>query len=190
MDKMRALHYFIASAEEGSFAGAARRMQVSVPAIQKLVAVLEQNLGIRLFERSVHGLTLTASGHTYLEACQPLVAELAAVDEALSRSAQRPTGTLVAAAHPQLAHHFLLPALPRFHARYPDIQIDFRVINRLTDADGENAEVFLLHGWPEANHLVHRPLGHTRAVIVGAPEYWAMHGVPKHPSELVRHSAC
>ena len=188
MDKMRALHYFIASAEEGSFTGAARRMQVSVPAIQKLVTVLEQNLGIRLFERSVQGLTLTASGHTYFEACQPLLAELAAVDETLSRSAQRASGTLVVAAHPQLAHHFLLPALPRFHLRYPDIQIDFRVINRLTDADGENADVFVLHGWPEANHLVHRPLGHTRAVIVGAPEYWAVRGVPKHPSELARHT--
>jgi DNA-binding transcriptional LysR family regulator len=188
MDKMRALQYFIASAEEGSLAGAARRMDVSVPAVQKLVSALEHDLGVRLFQRSARGLALTASGHIYLETCRPLLAELTTVDETLSRSAQRPTGTLVIAAHPQLAHHFLLPALPRFHRLYPDIQIDFRVINRLTDADGESADVFVLHGWPEANHLVRRHLGHTQAVIVGAPEYWAAHGVPGHPRELAQHT--
>jgi DNA-binding transcriptional LysR family regulator len=146
MDKLRALQYFVAAAEAGSFAGAARRLEMSVPAIHKLVTSLERNLGVVLFERTVHGLSLTASGASYLESCQPLLQELAAADEALSRSAQQPSGTLAVAAHPQLAHHVLLPALPRFHARHPEIQIDLRVINRLSDADAEAGDVFLLHG--------------------------------------------
>jgi LysR family transcriptional regulator, regulator for bpeEF and oprC len=188
MDKLRALSYFVASAEEGSFAGAARRLGLSVPAVQKSVTALEQSLGVRLFERSVRGLSLTTSGQTYLEGCQPLLAELMAVDETLRRSAQRPTGTLVIAAHSQLALHLLLPALPRFHARYPDIQIDVRVIHRLTDADAQVADLFVLHGWPEANDLVHRQLGHTRTLVVGAPDYWAARGIPAHPGELERHT--
>jgi LysR family transcriptional regulator, regulator for bpeEF and oprC len=187
MDKLRALDYFVASAEEGSFAGAARRLEVSVPAVQKLVTLLEHSLGIRLFERSVRGVALTASGHTYLEACHPLLAELVAVDEALRRSQQRPTGTLVIGAHSQLARHLLLPALPRFHTQYPDIQIDVRVIHRLTDADAQLADVFVLHGWPEADDLVHRQLGHTKALIVGTPDYWASRGIPGHPRELEKH---
>ena len=81
-----------------------------------------------------------------------------------------------------------MPALPRFHARYPDIQVDFRVIHRLADADAETADVFVLHGWPEANHLVHRQLGHAKALIVGALGYWANHGVPTHPRQLERHT--
>jgi len=188
MDKLRALSYFIACAEEGSFAGAARRLELSVPAVHKLVTLLERSLGVRLFERSVRGLAVTASGQAYLEACRPLLAELVSVDETLRRSGQRPTGMLVIAAHSQLALHVLLPALPRFHSRYPDIQIDVRVIHRLTDADAQSADVFVLHGWPEASDLVHRQLGHTRALVVGAPEYWASHGVPEHPRELDGHT--
>ena len=188
MDKLRALSHFVACAEEGSFSGAARRLGLSVPSVHKLVTALEQSLGIRLFQRSSRGLTLTASGETYLEACRPLLAELVAVDETLRRSAQRPTGTLVIAAHSQLALHVLLPALPRFHSLYPDIRIDIRVIHRLTDADAQIADVFVLHGWPEANDLVHRQLGHTRALIVGAPEYWASRGIPRHPHELDQHT--
>jgi LysR family transcriptional regulator for bpeEF and oprC len=188
MDKLRALGYFVACADEGSFAGAARRLEVSAPAVHKLVTVLEQSLGIRLFERSVRGLTLTGSGQAYLEACRPLLAELVIVDDTLRRSAQRPTGALVVAAHSQLAINLLLPELPRFHSRYPDIQVDIRVVHRLSDADAQTADVFLLHGWPEANDLVHRQLGHARALVVGAPDYWASHGIPAHPRELEAHA--
>jgi DNA-binding transcriptional LysR family regulator len=188
MDKLRALGYFVACAEEGSFAGAARQLALSVPAVHKLVTQLEQSLGIRLFERSVRGLTLTVAGQAYLDACRPLLAELVAVDESLRQSAQRPTGTLVIAAHSQLALNVLLPALPLFHSRFPDIQIDVRVIHRLTDADAQIADVFVLHGWPQANDLVLRQLGHTRALVVGAPAYWASRGLPAHPGDLERHT--
>jgi LysR family transcriptional regulator for bpeEF and oprC len=188
MDKLRALTYFVACAEEGSFAGAARRLEVSGPAIHKLVALLEASVGIRLFERSVRGLALTTNGSAYLEACRPMLAELGALEETLRRSGQRPTGTLVIAAHSQLALHVLLPAMPTLHSRYPDIQIDLRVVHRLTDEDAQLAEVFVLHGWPDANDFVHRQLGHTRALVVGSPDYWASHGIPQDPHELDQHT--
>jgi len=154
MDKLRSLQYFVAAAEAGSFTAAARRLELSVPAIAKLVTSLERSLGVLLFERTVHGLKLTASGASYLEACQPLLQDLTAADEAVSRAAQRPGGTLTLGAHAQLAHHVLLPALATFHARYPEIQIDLRVIQRSSDADAAAVDVFLLHGWPEADDLV------------------------------------
>lgn len=188
MDKLRALTYFVACAEEGSFAGASRKLEVSGPAIHKLVALLEASVGIRLFERSVRGLALTTNGSAYLEACRPMLAELGAIEEKLRRSGQRPAGTLVIAAHSQLALYVLLPALPRFHSRYPDIQIDIRVIHRLTDEDAQFADVFVLHGWPDANDFVHRQLGHTRALVVGSPEYWASRGIPQDPHELEHHT--
>ena len=97
MDKLRALTYFVACADEGSFASAARKLEVSAPAIHKLVALLEADVGVRLFERSVRGVVLTTNGSAYLEACRPMLAELGAFEETLRRSGQRPAGTLVIA---------------------------------------------------------------------------------------------
>lgn len=188
MDKLRAIQYFIAAAEEGSLTGAARRLEVSVPAVRKLLGSLERELGVLLFDRSVQGVKLTTSGDAYLDCCRPLLSDLDAAETALARSAERPSGTLVVAAHPQLAHHLLLPALPEFHRRYPDIQVDFRTVHRISDADAAAADVLLLHGWPEAGQdLIHRKLGMARTLIVAAPEYWASHGVPRHPDELTKH---
>lgn len=188
MDKLRALQYFVAAAEEGSFAGAARRLEVSVPAVQKLLGSLEKTLGVALFERNVHGVKLTTSGGIYLDCCRPLLGELGAAEEALSQSVERPSGTLAVAVHPQIAHHIVLPALPAFHARYPDIQLDFRVVNRMSDADAASADVLLLHGWPEASDFVHRRIGMAHTLIVAAPEYWAGHGIPAHPNDLAAHT--
>lgn len=188
MDKLRALEYFVAAAEQGSFAGAARQLEVSVPSVHKLVGLLEQQLGVRLFDRTVRGLTLTASGEGYLESCRPLLLEMAALDRAVSRAAHGPSGTLVVGAPPQLAHHVLLPALPRFHARCPDIQVDFRVVHRVTDVDAAAVDVFVLHGWPEAQDLVHRSLGQSKMLVAATPDYWSRQGIPQHPDELARHA--
>ncbi|MFO1327491.1 MAG: LysR family transcriptional regulator [Rubrivivax sp.] len=188
MDKLRALQYFVAAADQGSLAGAARQLGVSVPAVHKLMSALERELGAALFERSSRGLVLTGSGQAYLDTCRPLLSELAAADEAVGRTAVRPSGVLVVGAHAQLAHHLLLPALPGFHARCPEVQVDLRVIHRLSDDDAAPVDVFLLHGWPEAAELVHQRLGLAHSVIAASPHYWAVHGVPQHPRELARHT--
>jgi DNA-binding transcriptional LysR family regulator len=188
MDKLRAIQYFVAAAEEHSLAGAARRLEVSVPSVHKLLNALEHDLGVMLFERTTRGLRLTANGDVYLESCQPLLAELSALENALKGSATRPSGTLVVGAHPQLAHHVLLPALPRFHAEAPEVRIDLRVIHRMSDPDAATVDVFVLHGWPEARDLVHKRFGLSRALIVATPEYWAAHPRPQHPAELSSHN--
>lgn len=188
MDKLRAIQYFVAAVEAGSFAGAARQLELSVPAVQKLIGALERTLGTPLLERSAQGVRPTIAGSDYLDCCRPLLDELGAAEESLKLAAARPSGTLAVAAHEQLAHHVLLPALPRFHARFPDIQIDFRTVHRLSDADAQAAEILLLHGWPDATEdFVHRRLGMTRSFVVASPDYWAARGIPADPSELARH---
>lgn len=188
MDKLRAIQYFVAAAESGSLAGAARRLEVSVPAVQKLIGALERELGATLLERSAQGVRPTPGGSDYLDCCRPLLDELGSAEESLRIAATRPTGTIAVATHEQLAHHIVLPALPRFRARFPELQIDLRTVHRLTDADAQSAEILLLHGWPEATQdFVHRRLGMTRSLVAAAPAYWAAHGVPADPADLARH---
>lgn len=188
MDKLRAIQYFVAAAETGSFAGAARRLEVSVPAVQKLIGALERDLGATLLERHAQGVRLTVGGGDYLDCCRPLLDELGSAEETLKRAAVRPSGTLAVAMHEQLAMHIVVPALPRFHARFPQIQLDIRTVHRMTDVDAQAAEVLLLHGWPEATQdYVHRRLGMARSFAAASPEYWATHGVPADPAELANH---
>lgn len=189
MDKLRALEYFIAAAEEGSFSGAARRLDVSVPAIAKLVGALERELGAPLIHRSTQGLTLTAQGEAYLEACVPLVAQLAAADRVLSPSREQPERMLVVGAPGLLSRLLLVPALPRFRERHPRVQIDLRVIDHLTvtDAQTRGLDVLVALGWPASVNLVQRRLAQSRLVVCASPAYWERHGIPTRPRELAAH---
>lgn len=186
MDKLRALQYFVAAAEERSLSGAARRFDVSVTAVAKLVTALERSLGARLFDRSSQGLTLTNDGQRYLESCQPLLEQLAEADGALSTAAERPRGTVVVGAPAFVLQNCIGPELLRFHSRYPDIDLDFRIVNLISDLDAIGGDVFVLFGWHETPDFVQKPIAQTRYLVVATAAYWARHGMPTRPLDLAR----
>jgi DNA-binding transcriptional LysR family regulator len=189
IDKLRAIEYLIAAAETGSFSGAARKHDVSANAVAKLIGVLEQRLAVRLFERSPHGLSLTASGAAYLEACRGALEQLGEADEQVSGATTRPRGTVVLGVQHVIAQEALASALPRFNALYPEIQLDLRHFLRVTDADISGVDVFVVLGWPERlGDLIHRTIGTAGFNVCAAPAYWKVNGIPRHPSELTRHN--
>ena len=187
MDKIRALNYLDAAAAEGSFSGAARVLGVTVPSIARMIKSLEDHLGLVLFERSSRGLTLTAGGSHYLETCQPLLAELAAADDLARSSSARLRGTLVVGVQEVIAKGCLLAALPSFHLRYPEIELDVRDFLSATEEQVRGVDVMLMVGWPKAPDLVCRRIGESRFKVLGSPTYWAEHGMPEQPSDLERH---
>jgi DNA-binding transcriptional LysR family regulator len=188
MDRLRALQYFIASADAGSLSGAARKLEVSIPAVAKLVNVLEKDLGVALFERSAHGLILTTAGEDYLASCRPAVEQLHEVDEQVRGSSVRARGTVVIGVQHFIAQTIVAPALPRFHARHPEIQVDFREATQITNADAPGIDLFVSLGWPKAPDLIHRSVPMSRFMVCAAPAYWANHGMPRHPRELADHN--
>lgn len=190
MDKLKALQYFIATAEELSFSGAARRLDVSVPTIAKLVGALERSVGARLLDRSTHGLTLTPAGQSYLDACVPLVRQLAEAEALVSPAPGRAQRTLVIGAPGLMSRLLLIPALPDFRARHPDVQIDLRVIDHLTvtDAQTRGLDVLFALGWPGSQDVVHRRLAQSRLLVCANPAYWKRHGIPTRPSDLRSHA--
>ena len=187
MDKLRSLQYFTACAREGSLSGAARGLHVSVAAVAKLLGALERELGVRLFERSAQGLALTASGASYLEACLPALESLADADEQVRGSAGRVRGNVVVAVQHQIAQACLAPALPAFHARYPEIQLDLRDFAGHAGPQAEGVDVFLSLGWPQVGDMVHRQIGAAGFIVCAAPAYWAAHGIPQRPRDLEGH---
>lgn len=188
MDKLRALEYFVAAAHEKSFSGAARRLGVSVTAVAKLVASLEKTLGVLLFERSSHGLTLTAAGGSYLDACLPALAQLTEADEQTRASVSRAPGTVVVGVQHVIASGCLTRALPRFHARYPEITLDIREFQRVTEEETSGIDVFLVMGWPNLPNLVQRRIAAGRFIVLASPDYWARHGTPRRPKDLEHHN--
>ena len=188
MDKLRALQYFIAATDEGSLSAAARRLEVSVPAVSKMITALERSVGTTLVERNSRGLVVTADGRAYLDACRPLLEQLDAVDAAMTRTGRQPRGTLVVGAPGFVLQSWLMPALPAFYASYPEIQLDLRIIMRLADAEPKGVDVCIMLGWPLATGMVHRCLARTRVHSCAAPSYWARHGFPGHPRDLERHN--
>lgn len=188
MDKLKALQYFLAAAQTGSLSAAARQQDVTLQAVAKLVGALEAQLGTTLFQRGSRGLTLTADGAQYAEACAPLLAQLQAADDGLRQARQRPQGTLVVGGTPFFLQHCIVPALPAFHANYPDLTLDLRGVLHLDEAAARDCDLLLLHGWFEAGDWVRRELPLMPQVTVATPAYWQRHGMPRHPSELTGHN--
>lgn len=190
MDKLKALQYFLASAEDGSFSAAARRHGVSVPAVTKLVTALEKELGVRLLDRSRQGLALTPQGDAYRSACQPLVAQLEDADRAVAGVGAHRERTLVVGAPSLLSRVLLVPALAGFHQRHRHVQIDLRTVDHLTvtPAQAKGLDVVIALGWPGTLDLVKRPLAQSRLIVCASPAYWLGHGQPESPADLARHT--
>lgn len=185
MDRLRALEYFVAAAEERSFSAAARRLDVSMPAVHKLIGALERNVGVALFARGPNGLALTAPGLRYFERCRSLLGDLAAAGESIAPAGTR--GVVVVGIPGERAERFLGPALPEFHVRFPQIEIDVRPLTCLSDAGSAEVDVFVMFGWQEKSDLVRKFIYRTRYDVVASPGYWATHGVPERPEDLKRH---
>lgn len=190
MDKLRALHYFVVAAEEGSFSATARRFDVSVPAVTKLIGALERELGARLIDRSTRGLRLTARGEAYRDMCAPLLGQLAQADRVVSDRAGVEERTLVVGAPPLLSRTVLVPALPAFRERFAHVQIELKPVNHLTvtDAEARGMDVLVALGWPGALDFIQVPLAQSRLIVCASPAYWRQHPPPRQPAELRSHA--
>ncbi len=187
MDKLRALQYLRAASAHRSFSGAARALDVSVPAVSKLLSALERDLQVQLFERSTRGLTLTAAGSNYLDACSPALAKLEDADEHVRGRASRPAGTLVVAVQNVIARGLFTAELQRFHLRFPEIELDLRSLEHEVEASLPGVDVMLVLGWPQVKELVCRRLGIGLYQVVASPAYWQIHGLPARPADLQGH---
>lgn len=187
MDKLRAIQYFNHAAGNGSFAAAARRLQVSAPAVVQLVGALEKTLGATLFHRTTQGLALTADGERYYQVSRQVVADLRDVEQHLGPRGARPRGTLTIGMRPSVGMYCVMPHITRFIERNPEVDLVVRPSYSVQDIDDRNVDLAVLVGWPSERDLVVRPLAQTRLIVCASPDYWARHGQPREPDDLRSH---
>jgi DNA-binding transcriptional LysR family regulator len=178
---------FVASADEGSFSAAARRLGITPPAVSKSVARLEAGLGVRLFQRSTRSLSLTEEGERLYRQVRMPWAEIGDALAELQQGAGKPAGTLKVSLAPTVGRTYFVPLLDTFMERYPDIVPDLHFDNRQVDLIAEGFDVAIGGGLELTEGLVARELAHVRIVLVAAPAYLARHGAPDEPADLSRH---
>lgn len=184
IDRFDALQAFVRVVEAGSFTKAAQTLPMSKATVTELVQQLEARLRVRLLNRTTRRVVLTADGAAYYERALRVLAELEDADTVLSAAAAEPRGRLRVDVPAPLAALILLPALPEFHARYPDIQLDLGVSDRAVDLSVEHVDCVLRGGAMTDLSLVARHVADLQIGVYAAPAYLARAGAPEHPAEL------
>jgi DNA-binding transcriptional LysR family regulator len=178
------LEAFIRSAECGGFSAAARRLGLTPAAVSRNVAMLERNLGVRLFQRSTRSLTLTEDGERFLTSVTGGVEAIQLAIAGVTTHAGRPAGVLKVSMSLTFGLDYVLPLLPAFMQRYPAVVPDCSFENRQVDLIAEGFDAAIGGGMELASGVVARRLAPLHVIAVASPEYLQGHKPPRHPNDL------
>ncbi|AEG92062.1 LysR family transcriptional regulator [Ramlibacter tataouinensis] len=184
MDRFDAMQAFARVVEAGSFTKAAETLHMSKTSVTQLVQQMEARLRVKLLNRTTRRVHVTADGAAFYDRVLRLLADLDDAEASLSGASASPSGRLRVDVPSPLARMILVPALPAFHARYPDIQIDMGVSDRLVDMIGENVDCVVRGGELTDQSLMARRVGDLQLRACAAPSYLERAGTPSHPRQL------
>jgi DNA-binding transcriptional LysR family regulator len=189
MDRLAAMEAFVLVVDTGSFSAAARRLNVGQPAISKLVAQVEERLGVKLLVRTTRGLTATEAGLNYYERARRSIEEADEAELAARGAGSSLTGKLRISAAVTFARIHLMPRTPEFLARHPDLEMEVVLDDRNVDLVQEGIDVALRMGRLADSTLAARRIASGQQSVFGTPGYFKQFGEPTTPSELAGHEA-
>jgi DNA-binding transcriptional LysR family regulator len=184
MDRFVAMQAFASVVETGSFTKAAQTLHLSKTSVTQLVQQLEARLRVQLLNRTTRKVNVTADGAAYYERVVRLLADMDDAETSLSSASTSPRGRLRVDVPSPFARLILIPALPAFHARYPEIQLDLGVSDRKVDLIDERVDCVVRGGDLTDLSLMARHIGDLRLGVYAAPDYLSRAGMPLHPREL------
>lgn len=184
MDRFTAMRVFVRIVETGSFTKAADTLYINKTSVTQIIQQLEAQLNVKLLHRTTRKVTVTTDGAIYYERVLQLLADLDDIENSLTNATAVPKGRLRIDVPSPLARMLLIPALNDFYARYPDIQLNMGVSDRIVDLLDENVDCVIRGGEITNQGLVARRLGELKLNVYAAPSYLHKAGIPTHPSEL------
>ncbi|GAB3464413.1 LysR family transcriptional regulator [Massilia terrae] len=184
MDQLVAIRVFARVVEAGSFTRAADSLAMPNATVSKLVQELEAHLGVRLLQRTTRRLTVTPEGREYYEKSARIVRDLEDIDTSFNAARGTPRGQLRIDIGGSTARDVLIPALPGFVARFPDIRLDLGVSDRQVNLISDNVDCVIRGGALDSSSLVGRQIGLAPMVTCATPAYLKRFGVPRYPEEL------
>ena len=187
MDRFEEMRVFVRVAERQSFTRASDDLQIPRATVTNLIKRMEERLGARLLERTTRTVRLTPDGQAYYGRCVRLIADMEEAEGSFSNLA--PKGLLRVNLQGTLARHFVVPTLPAFLARYPDIELTIGEDDRLVDPVREGIDCVLRAGTLQDSSMVGRRVAQLQQVTVASPAYLEKYGEPADPSVLESHRA-
>ena len=188
MDQLRSLRVFAQVIKNGSFAAAARTLDLAPAVVTRAISDLEDHLGARLINRTTRQLVLTEVGETYLQSAKQVLSDLDQADALTNYTNSEPSGSLRILCPPAFATHQLVKHLPEFCKRYPRIHLELATPGPVSVAD-ENFDISILSIGQQKleGDFVVRELALSTFVICAAPGYLDRRGRPQQPSDLMSH---
>jgi LysR family transcriptional regulator, regulator for bpeEF and oprC len=187
MDQLQGMRVFARVADLGSFAKAAETLDLSRAMASSYVAQLEKHLGTRLLHRTTRKVSVSPEGAVYLEHCKRILAEIDAADDLLRLARNRPQGKLRVDVPIAFGKHLLLPALPQFTQRYPELALEVRFNDHFVDLVAERVDVAVRAGPVRDPDLIAKKVATSRMITCASPDYLSRAGIPRTPDDLRKH---
>jgi DNA-binding transcriptional LysR family regulator len=183
MDKLAAMRAFVAIVDEGSLTAAAAAQGRAPPSMVRILAGLEQHLGVRLLNRTTRRMSLTEEGRVYLDRCRRILADVEEAEQAVTAESAEPRGEIRATAPVLFGQRHVVPVAAEFVRRHPGVRVEMLLLDRVVDLVDEGIDVGVRIGRLPDSSLVAVPVGQMRRVVVASPAL-LRRGAPRHPSEL------
>ncbi len=187
MDKLHAMHVFVAIAEVGSFAHAARNLALSPPAATRAISALEEQLGVKLFQRTTRHVRLTDAGQRYFTDCKRILGEIKSAEDAVNGIVGEAAGQLVVTAPILFGRKYVLPSILEYLNEHPKVDITTMFIDRVVNLMEEDIDVSVRIGVLPDSSLHSIKLGEVGIVTCASPEYLERYGTPEQPEDLANH---
>lgn len=188
MDRLHLMTVFVAVAEEESFAGGARRLGMSPPAVTRAIAALEARLGVKLLNRTTRFVRTTEAGQRYLDDSRRIIGEVDEAGEAAAGINAEPRGHLAITAPVLFGKMFVLPVIVEFLQRYPAMKVSALFLDRVVNLLEEGLDVGVRIGELPDSSIRAIRVGSVRRVMCASPDYLEKHGMPHNPRELSGHN--